>query len=129
MMIGRGKKQKRLSEINITPLVDVMLVLMIIFLVTAPMINYTIDINLPSAKTTQKLENKKINLSLQVNGNLYWGKKLITNDELILQIKSLSSTDTIYFAADKDVKYEKITQILNIFSSNAITNIVLVTGE
>ena len=80
--IGEGLYQP-LADINVTPLVDVMLVLLIIFMVTAPMLATGIKVNLPSAKTAQPLENKEpVVVAVAKDGSLSVGKEAVSRDEL-----------------------------------------------
>ena len=86
--IGEGLYQP-LADINVTPLVDVMLVLLIIFMVTAPMLAAGIKVNLPSAKTAQPLENKEpVIVSVAKDGALSVGKDPVSSDQLAATVKA-----------------------------------------
>jgi len=112
------KKGKRglVSDINVTPLVDVMLVLLIIFMVTAPMMTQGVDVNLPetTAKPLRQDENPVI-ISIDPQGGISLGK--IKADAKILrqELDKLSMTDkdrTILLKADKDVPYGIVAQVM-----------------
>ena len=86
--IGEGLYQP-LADINVTPLVDVMLVLLIIFMVTAPMLATGIKVNLPSAKTAQPLENKDpVVVAVAKDGSLSVGREAVSRDELADKVKA-----------------------------------------
>lgn len=105
-----------MSEINTTPLVDVMLVLLIIFMVTAPLITNTVNINLPNSKTAASPEKPNvINLSIDAQGNLSFNKKTISDADLpqLLQNEVTKNKDTeLRLQADRDTRYQKITDIM-----------------
>ena len=86
--IGEGLYQP-LADINVTPLVDVMLVLLIIFMVTAPMLAAGIKVNLPSAKTAQPLENKQpVVVVVAKDGSVSVGRDAVSQDELAATVKA-----------------------------------------
>ncbi len=105
---GRGK-QRLVAEINVTPLVDVMLVLLIIFMVTAPMMTQGLEIDLP--KTTAKplrQKEKPVVVSVNGKGEIFLGQIRVDRDQLFLQLKQLppaKKNQPIYLRADKDVPY------------------------
>ncbi len=105
---GKGK-QRLVAEINVTPLVDVMLVLLIIFMVTAPMMTQGLEIDLP--KTTAKSlrqHEKPIVVSVNGKGEVFLGRIKLDRNQLFLQLKQLpqeKKKQPIYLRADKDVPY------------------------
>lgn len=131
MNMGSGKKGP-VSDINVTPLVDVMLVLLVIFMVTAPMLFSGINLKLPK---TQKVNNvglrpELVILSITENEQFYLGKNPITQKDLIpsilKQFKS-SNTDVIYLRADYNLLYEKVAKLMATLKKAGISNIALVT--
>lgn len=131
MNMGSGKKGP-VSDINVTPLVDVMLVLLVIFMVTAPMLFSGINLKLPK---TQKVNNvglrpELVILSITENEQFYLGKNPITQKDLVpsimKQFKS-SNTDVIYLRADYNLRYEKVAKLMAILKKAGISNIALVT--
>ena len=109
---------KELSDINVTPFIDVMLVLLIIFMVAAPLATVDIKVDLPaSTATPQPRPEQPIVLTLKANHQLYLGNELVSNDEqlaneLIKQTKGNKET-TIFFQADKSVNYEDLINVMN----------------
>src|SRR5262249_118264 len=112
-----GEEQTAMSNINTTPLVDVMLVLLIIFLITIPVINKTVPVVLPKAvniPTQTKPEN--ITIAVDKEGNLYWNDRRLPNkDELLNHIKEAAvrkPQPEVHIRADKDAKFEAVGRVL-----------------
>src|SRR5512147_2308452 len=106
-----GKTSTSLSEINVTPLVDVMLVLLVIFMVTAPMLQTGIDVELPETKNiTEVNPEEKAILYISKQGEIFYGSQWIRFSEIPGQLKKdiKSSRDAIFLRADKDVKWNYI---------------------
>ena len=105
-----------MSEINTTPLVDVMLVLLIIFIITAPLITNNVNVNLPSSKSSASPQVPNvINIALDDKGQLFWNGKKITDQDLprLLAKTPKNKTETqLLLQADRNTRYEKITQIM-----------------
>ncbi len=131
MQMGSGKKGP-MADINVTPLVDVMLVLLVIFMVTAPMLFSGIDIKLPK---TQKVNNvglrpELVILSITDGEKFFLGKIPIEKEQLIgtiLKQFKKSSTDVLYLRADYNLKYEKVAKLMASLKKAGISNIALVT--
>jgi biopolymer transport protein TolR len=132
MGMNLGGKKGPISDINVTPLVDVMLVLLVIFMVTTPMMISGIDLKLPK---TQKVNNiglkpELVILSITPGEQYYLGKKQVTTKDLIPSILKLlksSNTDVIYLRADYTLKYEKVAKLIAGLKRAGISNIALVT--
>lgn len=105
-----------MAEINMTPLVDVMLVLLIIFIITMPVINEAVKLNLPQANSqTQDLRTRHINISIDSKGQLFWDKQGLTADMLKqkLQQAALEAPQPeLHLRADGLTAYEKVAQFL-----------------
>lgn len=126
----REELQAPLSEINMTPLVDVMLVLMVIFLVTAPMINSAINLNLPKESAAHITDKKAVSISINQNGEYFLNDKIISISALEDELKSISKTDSkrhVHIRADIDVSYGKVSRILGIAQNIGLSNIGFVT--
>lgn len=131
MQMGSGKKGP-VADINVTPLVDVMLVLLVIFMVTAPMLFSGIDLKLPKTKKVNSvgLSPELIILSITENEQFYLGKSLVTSKDLIPSIlKKLKSSksEVIYLRADYNLKYEKVARLIASLKKAGVSNIALVT--
>ena len=128
----REDLQAPLSEINMTPLVDVMLVLLVIFLVTAPMLNSAIKLNLPKEGGSQITEEKPLVISVDKQGQYYLNNNIISFAELenLLKINAANHPEQqIHLRADIDVSYGKVSQILALAQRLGLHNIAFVTQE
>ncbi|HLT22030.1 MAG TPA: biopolymer transporter ExbD [Bacteriovoracaceae bacterium] len=131
MQFNQGKKGS-MSEINVTPLVDVMLVLLVIFMVTAPMLYSGIELKLPKTQKVNTLGLKPELVVLNVTGTeeYFLGKEGVTKKDLvpsILNEMKQKNVDVIYLRADYGLKYEKVAQLIASLKRAGISNIALVT--
>ena len=111
-----GDRRNLVSEINVTPFVDVMLVLLIIFMVTAPMMTQGIDVNLPETEASQSLptDNENMILSLKADGTIYLDEYKVPIEELEAKVQLLVNQQKkqLFFKADKDVPYGTVMAIM-----------------
>ena len=121
-----------LNEINVTPLVDVMLVLLIIFMVTAPMLKQGIDISLPQASERlfpEGTENRFI-LSIDLNGDVYLDNRKIPVEHLEFKLRSLNESGEIaalFLEADQNLPYAKVIEIMDLIKNSGVKTLGLVT--
>jgi len=105
-----------MSEINVTPMVDVMLVLLIIFIMTAPLLTHSIRIDLPTAGSTVSPEKPDIiTLSLDHEGRLFWNDTAISEADLPQRLAEASEREPkpeLHLRADRDTRYQKIATIM-----------------
>ena len=126
----QGRTATSLSEINVTPLVDVMLVLLVIFMVTAPMLQTGIDVELPETKNiTEVNPEEKAILSISKQGDIFYGSQFIKFSEIPGQLKKdiKSPKDAIFLRADKDVKWNSIVSVIDAIRGAGFSEIKLVT--
>jgi len=126
----RSDLQAPLSEINMTPLVDVMLVLVVIFLVTAPIINSAINLNLPRETAAQINEEKSINISLDASRQYFFNEEKIDFLELEKELKFIAQKKPdheILLKVDKSVDYGEVAKILAALQKAGLNNIGFVT--
>ena len=137
---SRSKKRQKIttrnfvpmSEINVTPFVDIMLVLLIIFMVAAPLLSVGIEVDLPNtqAKPLAIEKERPLTLSLDGDDNIFINEVKINIEELrpkLLAIKKERETDEIYLRASKDMEYQKVASILALVSNIGYSQISLVT--
>jgi biopolymer transport protein TolR len=125
-----GRTATSLSEINVTPLVDVMLVLLVIFMVTAPMLQTGIDVELPETKNVKDVNpEERIIISISREGDLFYGSDKIMLYDLAerLQKDAKSPKDAIFLRADKDVKWNSIVSVIDVIRGAGFDQIKLVT--
>jgi biopolymer transport protein ExbD len=127
-----GDDEKPMSEINTTPLVDVMLVLLIIFLITVPVITQSVKVDLPKAAnipTQTKPEN--INIAVDRDGNVYWNTMLVPTQEALLErIKSIATLDPqpeIHVRGDRATAYEHIGRVIVLCQRGGIMKVGFIT--
>ena len=114
------------SNINITPFVDVVLVLLVIFMVTAPMmIKSAIELNLPSAKSTDKVEKETLGITILSTGNLLLNGKLISPDTLTQEVENAVEKDSkaqIVIIADKLATHGMVIELIDLVKLAGATN-------
>lgn len=132
MSFSNGPRKGPVSEINVTPLVDVMLVLLVIFMVTAPMMFSGVKLKLPK---TGKVDNLNLRpemvvLSVSAGEEFFIGKERVARDVLLKAVSAklkAAKTDVIYLRADYALKYEKVAKLIAALKNAGISNIALVT--
>ena len=132
----RQKSSRRnfvpMSEINVTPFVDIMLVLLIIFMVAAPLLSVGIEVDLPNtqAKPLETEKERPLTLTLDGESNLFINEVKIEKSELrskLLAIKKERESNEIYLRASKDIEYQNVATILALVSNIGYSQISLVT--
>ena len=125
-------EDKAISEINVTPLVDVMLVLLIIFLITIPVITQSVKVDLPKAAnipTQTKPEN--INIAVDAQGNVFWNTALVPSQEALLErIKQVAVMDPqpeIHLRGDRATAYEHIGRVMVACQRGGIQKVGFIT--
>ena len=119
-----------MAEINTTPLVDVMLVLLVIFLVTAPMLTQAIKLELPNQTATEIADEKPISISISKEGLYYWQDQPVSEEQLEQKFMDISQTDKtrpIHLRADTNAKYGKVSAVLAIAQKHNLNSIGFVT--
>ena len=120
-----------MSEINVTPFVDVMLVLLIVFMVTAPLLTVGIPVDLPKVKANALTDQKDpIEITVNLEGEVYIGESLVEVDNLIPRINAITEQNTearIYIRGDKFVGYGRIMEIMSIINSAGYVKVALIT--
>ena len=127
-----GKKKGAISDINVTPLVDVMLVLLIIFMVTAPLMLNGIKLDLPKTKEVNpvNLNASQVILSFSKNEDYFLGKDKILASEILPEVKKQfkqNKTETLFLRADFSLPYGKVAKLMSFLKRGGISQIALVT--
>ncbi len=129
---GSGGTGTPMSEINVTPMVDVMLVLLIIFMITAPLMSHKIKIDLPQSTYTPPTETppEPIDLAVKVTGDLYWNDEHITEAMLIAQLRVAAQRTPqpeLQIRADKTTEYQKIATVMGDAKNAGMVKIGFIT--
>ena len=122
-----------MSEINVTPFVDVMLVLLIVFMVAAPLLTAGVTIDLPDseAQAISEEDNKPLEITLSKNGEIFVGETETKRNRLINLLKSLPNINPdsrIYIRADKDLDYGKVMDILGSINGAGYKKVALISN-
>ena len=128
---GPGDDEKAISEINVTPLVDVMLVLLIIFLITIPVITQSVKVELPKAAnipTQTKPEN--INIAVDKEGNVYWNTMLVDQQQLLDRLHAVATQNPqpeVHVRGDRETQYEHIGRVIVLCQRSNILKVGFIT--
>ena len=130
-MKKKFRNKRTMSEINVTPFVDVMLVLLIIFMVTAPLLTSGIKINLPESSSVLKNEKKDpVTVSINSKGEIFIQKKKFSKNQLIEKLSLLKKNNQnlkIYIKGDKKLDYGKVMDLMNLINQSGFKKVALVT--
>lgn len=123
-----GRGMTAISEINVTPFVDVVLVLLIIFMLTAHVVEYGLDINVPKTQTTKEDTEDLPIVEITKSGDIYLGKTEPNIHELpdLIRKKYGATPKAVYLRADKETPFDSIVQVLSVLSE-AKLNVSIVT--
>jgi len=125
-----GHTQTALAEINITPLVDVVLVLLVIFMLTAPVLQSGIQVNVPKTKTVREITEQRTVLTIDKDQQVFLNDKLVNLNDLPNILRSQSSDTThqvIYLRADQSVSFGAFATLMDAVKQAGITNVSIVT--
>ena len=124
------KKHRPVSNINVTPMVDVMLVLLIVFMVTAPLLTVGVPVNLPKVEANSlDAQKEPLEISINENNEIYLGEELIPFDELILKVNTIAGSNTdirIFLRADTTINYGEVMKVLGALNTSGFLKIALV---
>ncbi|MBL6622458.1 MAG: protein TolR [Alphaproteobacteria bacterium] len=127
---GRRSRYRPMGEINVTPFVDVMLVLLIVFMVTAPLLTVGVPVDLPKTKAGQISANAApLVVSLQADGDLYLQEAEIAPDQLIARLRAISEANPdvrIFVRGDRSVQYGEIVGLMGRIQSAGFARVALV---
>ncbi|MCC7006663.1 MAG: biopolymer transporter ExbD [Ottowia sp.] len=103
-----------MSEINMTPLVDVMLVLLIVFMITLPAINHAIKIDLPRANAqASSTKPEVVSISIKENGQIYWNQEAVDDAQLKKKMTAAAQQQPeLHLRADRNTRYERVAQVM-----------------
>ncbi|HYU33966.1 MAG TPA: protein TolR [Thermoanaerobaculia bacterium] len=131
---GNGDDDPVMADINVTPLVDVMLVLLIIFMIAAPMLHQGIEVALPQAQATPlplRMEDPLI-VSIDRDGKVYLRETPVEIDDLVDQVKAQTESrgdDSVFLKGDREVPYGRIIEVLDVLHRGGIVHVGMVTDQ
>jgi biopolymer transport protein ExbD len=120
-----------MREINTTPLIDVMLVLLVIFIITAPLLTHAVKIDLPKASSNPNITlPENIQLAVRADGAVYWNGQPVEAPELAARMSAAARLDPqpeLHLRADRTTPYEKVAQVMSAAARAGLTKIGFVT--
>jgi len=125
-----GQTRSSLAEINVTPLVDVVLVLLIIFMISAPVLQSGIEVSVPKTRTIKEITQQRLVLTIDRHQNVFLGDELVNIHELAEKLHQKSADpdrQVIYLRADVDVPFGAFANVMDAVKQAGITNISIVT--
>ena len=129
---GRGR-YRPLSEINVTPLVDVMLVLLIVFMVTAPLMTSGVNVDLPKADAKQlNSDSEPLTVSINAEGKIYLQDQQIGLTDLVAKLQAIASGDMarrIFVRGDKGIPYGQVMQVMATVAQGGFTKVALLAQQ
>lgn len=128
----RRERMSAMSEINVTPLIDLAFALLIIFMITAPLLEQSIDINLPVERARPQPADGEppVELSIDAQGNFYWREEPVGEDELLLRLERLAAggaEPVIQIRADATLPYQRVVDLLDTVKDSGLRKISLET--
>ena len=131
MAFTPGSKRGQMADINMTPMIDVMLVLLIIFMVAAPMLTTGVDVNLPESRTGKNLESEAITVSLARDGRLQMDDKFVVEPvlkKLLRQKAAQGRKRPVLVRADHNIPYGRVIAVVDAIREAGFTQVGFVTA-
>ena len=126
-----SKRFTQISEINVTPFVDVMLVLLIVFMVTAPLLTVGIPVDLPEIKASALTDQKDpIEITVKLDGSIYLSESVVEVKNLIPRLNAITDQNNearIYVRGDRAVSYGRVIEIMSIINLAGYSKVALIT--
>jgi biopolymer transport protein ExbD len=120
-----------MAEINMVPLIDVMLVLLVIFIITAPLLTHSVKVELPRASSNpNKTQPENIQLAVKVSGEIYWNGQPVAAYDLPSRMSAAARLDPqpeVHLRADRTTEYEKVARVMSMAARAGLTRIGFVT--
>ncbi|MDR2878175.1 MAG: biopolymer transporter ExbD [Chromatiales bacterium] len=129
---GLNDNDEVVSEINMVPLIDVMLVMLIIFILTVPVLTHAVKLDLPRAQNTPNLiKPETVNLSVNADGQVFWNENEVDETELKMRLEASAQRDPqpeIYIRGDRKVEYERVAQVMAAVQRSGMLKLGFVTN-
>ncbi len=125
-----GETRSSLAEINVTPLVDVMLVLLVIFMITEPVLQSGIQVNVPQTRTVRQITQERMLVTIDAHSNIYLNSKPINIHDLPEELHQAGvdpAHQVIYLAADRTIPFGTFCTVMDAVKQAGITNVSVVT--
>ncbi|KQO68105.1 MULTISPECIES: biopolymer transporter ExbD [unclassified Methylobacterium] len=127
----RGRRHAAINEINMTPFIDVVLVLLIVFMVAAPMMTVGVPLDLPQSKASPlNSDTKPVTLSIRQSGQVFLGESELSDDTIVPKLTESSKAgfeERVFVRGDKRVDYGRVAQVMAIVTGGGFKKVALVT--
>ncbi|MGU3361648.1 ExbD/TolR family protein [Methylobacterium sp. M6A4_1b] len=127
----RGRRHAAINEINMTPFIDVVLVLLIVFMVAAPMMTVGVPLDLPQSKASPlNSDTKPVTLSIRQSGQVFLGEAELSDDTIVPKLTESSKAgfeERVFVRGDKRVDYGRVAQVMAIVTGGGFKKVALVT--
>ena len=127
---SNGRTQTSISDINVTPLVDVVLVLLIIFMVTAPVLQSGIEVNVPKTRTVKEITEERLVISINKQQRVFLGNDPININDIKSRLRQKirdPQNQSVFIRADEDVPFGAFATVMDAVKAAGITNVSIVT--
>jgi biopolymer transport protein TolR len=130
---GARTRYKPMSDINVTPMVDVMLVLLVIFMVAAPLLTVGVPVELPQTKAPAITEQKEpLVITVNAEGKLFLQNSAVNDDDLVPRLQAITRNNPeadIYVRGDRAINYGRVMEVMGMVSAAGFTKVSLVTEQ
>ncbi len=128
---SRRKKTNPITQINVTPFVDVMLVLLVVFMITAPLLTVGVPVDLPKTQASSLQGSEEVlSVSIQKDGKIFVGESEVALDKLGAKLKAISNQNTqakVYVRGDQGITYGNILKVMGVISSAGFSKVALIS--
>jgi biopolymer transport protein TolR len=128
-----AQRYRPMADINVTPMVDVMLVLLVVFMVTAPLLTVGVPVELPQTKAQQLNEPKEpLVISINAEGKTYLQNSEIATDQLVPRLQAITNNNpsaSIYVRGDRNISYGRVLEVMGLISAAGFTKVSLVAEQ
>lgn len=130
---GGGRRAYRpMSEINVTPFIDVMLVLLIVFMVTAPLLNAGVQVDLPKSEASaiNDQDDKPLEVTVEKDGDIFIGETKVNREELLVKLSAITGDDVerrIFIRADQGLSYGRVMEVLGAINHAGYRKVALIS--
>jgi biopolymer transport protein TolR len=129
--LQRAESSRPMSDINMTPLIDVMLVLLVIFMITAPLMTSSLKLDLPKAEGAKPTDAQQfVTMAIDRQGRFFWGDEQVSIDTLRLRVREAAVRNPateVQLRADKTVPYGRVAELIGVVQDGGLTRVGFVT--
>jgi biopolymer transport protein ExbD len=128
--LGGNEDNQPMAEINMVPMIDVMLVLLIIFIVTAPLLTHAVKLELPRASSSPNITPQSVQVAIDSSGKIFWNGEEVDKGALQQRLQTASTEAVepeIHLSIDRSTAFEKVAEVMSMASSLGLSKLAFVT--